>query len=317
MKISAVIPAYNSAPFIRAAISSIQAQTSAVDEIIVIDDGSTDHTEQVVASLSGNIIYHKQSNQGPSAARNTGIELATSDWIAFLDADDQWTPEKIAWQQQTLSKHPELHLVAGDMAEIDNDDKLLTESVLAKHRLLDTFQQLAGQPVPDALARLVKKNFIPTGTVLVKRETAIQAGLFNPAIRFGEDLELWAKIAANHPISCLPQILMLRRQHGNNATQASERMLIDLTKVMDSIRRYAQPQLTAQGIEPDHQVADAYWTLGYWYFNHDRRIDAAHAFTNSLKQQFKLNSLAFLLSCYLPTPLISAIRTIKQKFANS
>lgn len=317
MKISAVIPTYNSARFIRAAISSIQAQTSAIDEIIIIDDGSTDETEQVVASLSGNIIYHKQSNQGPSVARNTGIELATGDWIAFLDADDQWTPEKIAWQKQTLSQYPELHLIAGDMAEIDNDDKLLTESVLAKHQLLETFQTLAGQPVPKALARLVEKNFIPTGTVLVKRETVIQAGLFNPAIRFGEDLELWAKIAANHPISCLPQILMLRRQHGNNATQASKRMLIDLTKVMDSIRRYAQPQLLAQGIEPAHLVAQAYWTLGYWCLNNGERIDAAHAFTNSLKQQFKLNSLAFLLSCYLPNPLLSVLRAIKQKFAKS
>jgi glycosyltransferase involved in cell wall biosynthesis len=317
MKISAVIPAYNSAKFIRAAISSIQAQTSKVDEIIVVDDGSMDDTEQVVKDISHAIIYHKQVNQGPSAARNKGIELASGDWIAFLDADDQWTTDKIAKQIQTLQAHPELHLIAGDMTEIDNDDLPITKSVLAKHQMLASFQHLAGKPVPNALAALVKKNFIPTGTVLVKRQTLLEAGMFNTEIRYGEDLELWAKIATFHAVTCLPDILMLRRQHGNNATQASKRMLIDLTKVMGSIRSYAQPQLLAQSIEPAHLVAQAYWSLGYWCLNNGERIDATHAFTNSLKQQFKLNSLAFLLSCYLPKPLISALRTIKQKFAKS
>lgn len=86
MKISAVIPAYNSAKFIKAAIASIEAQTEPVAEIIIVDDGSTDATEAVVHSLPGNIVYYKQANQGPSAARNKGMELATGDWIAF------WTP---------------------------------------------------------------------------------------------------------------------------------------------------------------------------------------------------------------------------------
>lgn len=317
MKISAVIPAYNSAKFIRAAINSIQAQTSKVDEIIVVDDGSTDNTEQIVKEFSNAIIYHKQVNQGPSAARNKGIELASGDWIAFLDADDQWTVDKTTKQIQALQSNPELHLLAGDMTEIDNDDQLLTQSVLAKHQMLKDFQHLAGKPVPNALAALMKKNFIPTGTVLVRRQTLLEAGMFNTEIRYGEDLELWAKIATFHAVTCLPDILMLRRQHGNNATQASKRMLIDLTKVTGLIRSYAQPQLLAQGIEPDHLVAQAYWTLGYWCLNNGERIDAAHAFTNSLKQQFKLNSLAFLLSCYLPNPLLSVLRTIKQKFAKS
>ncbi|CAD6878792.1 Glycosyl transferase [Methylomonas albis] len=315
MKISAVIPAYNSAKFIRAAISSIQAQTSKVDEIIVVDDGSMDDTEQIVKDISHAIIYHKQLNQGPSAARNKGIELASGDWIAFLDADDQWTPDKIAKQIQTLQAHPELHLIAGDMTEIDNDDLLITNSVLAKHQMLASFQHLAGKPVPNALAALVMKNFIPTGTVLVKRHTLIETGMFNAEIRFGEDLELWAKIAACHPITCLPDILMLRRQHGNNATQASEAMLINLTKVMDSICDFAAPQLINQGVSPDNLVAEAQWTLGYWYFNGGDNAKARQAFSKSLSQKFKLGTLLYFISSSLPAPLIDTLRVIKQKFA--
>ena len=317
MKISAIIPAYNSAKFIRAAISSILAQTHQIDEIIVVDDGSTDDTEQVVKDISNAIIYHKQANQGPSAARNKGIELASGDWIAFLDADDQWATKKIAKQLETLQTYPETHLVAGDMTEIDNDDQVITQSVLAKHKMLESFQHLAGKPLPNALAALVKKNFIPTGTVLVKRQTLFEAGMFNAEIRFGEDLELWAKIASFHPISCLPDILMLRRQHGNNATQANERMLIDLTKVMESIRRFASPQLSAQGVCPDNLVAETYWTLGYWYFTSGNNTRAKQAFSKSLSHNMKVGTLLYLVSCNLPTPLIQALRFTKQKYAKS
>jgi glycosyltransferase involved in cell wall biosynthesis len=317
MKISAVIPAYNSAKFIRAAINSIQAQSHAVDEIIVVDDGSTDNTEQVVTDIATTVIYHKQANQGPSAARNKGIALAHGDWIAFLDADDQWTVDKINKQLDTLRAYPELHLIAGDMAEIDNNDQLITESVLAKHQLLENFRQLAGKPVPNALAALMRKNFIPTGTVLVKRQTVVDAGLFNPDIRFGEDLELWAKIATHHPITCLPDILMLRRQHGNNATQASEGMLIDLTKVTDSIRNYAWTQLVQQGVCPNGMVADAQWTLGYWYFARGNNAKAKQAFLDSVKQKFRVRALLYLIYSGLPSSLVGTLRGIKQKFAKS
>ncbi|WP_020482264.1 glycosyltransferase family 2 protein [Methylomonas sp. MK1] len=317
MKISAVIPAYNSAKFIRAAINSIQAQTSKVEEIIVVDDGSTDNTEQVVEEFANAVICHKQVNQGPSAARNKGIELANGDWIAFLDADDQWTVDKTTKQIQALQRNPELHLIAGDMTEIDNDDQLLTQSVLAKHQMLENFQHLAGKPVPNALAALMKKNFIPTGTVLVKRQTLLEAGMFNTEIRYGEDLELWAKIATFHPVTCLPDILMLRRQHGDNATQASERMLVDLTKVTESIRNFASPQLIAQGVSPNSLVAEAQWTLGYWYFSGGNNAKAREAFKRGLSQNLTLNNLLYLIFSILPASLINALRVTKQKFAKS
>jgi len=210
MKISVVIPAYNSAAFIADAVRSILNQSQPVDEIVIVDDGSTDDTQTVVESLLGPIVYIKQPNQGPSTAGNTGIDAAKNDWIAFLDADDQWTPQKIERQLNVLQNYPELVLVAGDMAEIDNSNRIITESVLNKHNLLSKFQALENRPIPNALAELVTKNFIPTGTALVKKSVLIEAGCFNPNIRFGEDLECWAKIAAKHPIACMSEILMLR-----------------------------------------------------------------------------------------------------------
>ncbi|MBV1922382.1 MAG: glycosyltransferase family 2 protein, partial [Pseudomonadales bacterium] len=193
MKISAIVPTYNNANFIEDAINSILVQSHSVDEIIIVDDGSTDNTAAVIDAITKKtthkIIYIQQDNQGPSSARNRGIEAASGDWLAFLDADDLWTPEKITLQLEALEREPQLKLIAADMSEIDRLGKLIVESVLAKHQLLKKFQTLAGKPVPMALNALLKKNFIPTGTVLANRAIVIAAGGFNTHIRFGEDLE--------------------------------------------------------------------------------------------------------------------------------
>ena len=316
MKISAVIPAYNSTGFIADAINSILKQTHPVDEIIVIDDGSSDNTEQVVCNLPGNIRYQKQSNQGPSAARNLGIKAAQGDWIAFLDADDQWTPDKIEQQLITLRRYPELHLIAGDMEEIDNQNNCLTPSVLAKHHLLQGFQALDGQPVPNALASLLSKNFIPTGTVLVRRDTLLEVGLFNQSIRFGEDLELWAKIAALYPITCLPVVLMLRRQHGNNATQMTGLLLQDLVKVMKSLRNSNATQLKTQNLDPDRLVAGSLADLGYWYFSQSEYDKARAAFLDSLREAINQRAAIYFLSACLPQNLITGIKSIKQAISH-
>ncbi len=317
MKISAVIPAYNSAAFIAEAISSILKQNFPVYEIIVVDDGSSDDTSAVVQSMSGNIHYYKQENRGPAAARNQGIKMASGNWIAFLDADDQWTPGKIKKQLATLARYPELHLIAGDMAEIDQDNVLVTPSVLAKHQLLTSYLQDQGRPITNALGKLVHKNFIPTGTVLVRRDTLLAVGMFNEAIHYGEDLELWAKIAAYYPISCLPEILMLRRLHGHNATQASAMMLTDRVKVMLSLRKVIYLPLQQQGIKPDQLVADAYTAVAYWYFNLKDYQKARRACLASLRVALTSRALVYGLAACLPISCVMVVKRVKSAVLGS
>jgi len=316
MKISAIIPTYNNAEYIEEAINSILAQSHPVDEIIVIDDGSSDNTETLTRALkqkTDKLSYTKQGNQGPSAARNHGIELANGDWVAFLDADDRWPKDKIALQIAALQREPSLQLIAGDMAETDQRGNVQVESVLAKHQLLELFQRLAGRPLHNALTALVNKNFIPTGTVLVKRTVLNQAGGFNPDIRFGEDLELWAKIACHHPITCLPERLMYRRQHGANATQNTGPMLEDLVKVMGSISHYGAEQLKQQGTKPSSLVASALTALGYWHFSQSNYRQARKVFASSLKEQISKRALLYAAVCLLPNTIIKRLKALKQK----
>jgi len=202
-------------------------------------------------------------------------------------------------------------LIAGDMAEIDKDGRIITESVLNKHHLLNKFQALQNRNIPNALAELVTKNFIPTGTVLVNKSALIEAGLFNQTIRFGEDLECWAKIAAKHPIACLPEILMLRRQHGNNATQLTAPLLADLVKVMQSIKDYSAKELSAQHVDPNRLVAGAYADLGYWHFTEYELTKARRAFSASFKEKPNKRALLYWLACLMPEGIIKFLRRIK------
>lgn len=303
--ISAVIPAYNSAGFIAEAIASIRAQTVPVSEILVVDDGSRDDTAERVRALGEDIHLIEQPNQGPSAARNRGIEAASGDWIAFLDADDQWLPDRLQRQLAVLAKYPEVGLVAGDMREIDSHDGVTCESVLARHGLREAFD---GRPVPRAAARLLEKNFIPTGTVLVRRDILQTLGGFPVDIRYGEDLQLWARIALRHPIVMLPEVLMLRRQHGANATRDEAPMLRDLVRVLQSLRDLDRSALKEQGIDIDADIARAWWVLGYHRLNHDDRDEARRAFAAGFRARPSPRTAAFWLLAALPRPLAEGLR---------
>ncbi len=309
--ISTVIPAYNAAAFIAGAVESVRAQTVPVGEIIVVDDGSTDDTPRAVALLGADIRYLRAPNGGPAQARNRGVEMARGDWIAFLDADDRWTAEKTAEQLAALERHPDLVLVASDMAETDAEGRITTPSMLARHGLDARFRALNGARVPHAASALLRKNFIPTGTVLARREALIAAGLFDPALRFGEDLDLWARVAARGAIACLPTVHMLRRRHGANATSRTEPMLRDLVTVMRRARERIGDTLRAEDTDPDALVASAHDDLGYWLFTQRRYAEARHEFESSLAIQSGPRARRYARLCRWPAWLLNGLRSVK------
>jgi glycosyltransferase involved in cell wall biosynthesis len=311
MKISVVIPAYNSAAYLAEAIASVRAQTRAVDEIIVVDDGSADDTAAVAETLGVRLL--RQPNTGPSAARNLALREARGEWIAFLDADDQWTPDKLVRQCAALARAPALMLIASDMAEVDAQGLTVIASMQAQHGLRTRFERLAGLPIPHALRMLLEKNFIPTGTVLVRRDALLAVGGFNTAIRYGEDLELWCRIAARHPIACLPEVHMLRRRHGANATDRTGAMLNDLISVMRALAADCPEMLCAEGLRPEALIAHALNDLGYWHFDHGRQRDARAAFRMSLAESPAARALFYYAASCLPRTAVTRLRQLKQR----
>lgn len=175
LKISAVIPAYNAALFLPRCLESVFAQTMRPAQVIVVDDGSTDNTAAVAKELGATVVTRR--NGGLSAARNTGIKSAANEWIALLDADDMWAPNKL--EHQAARIRPETVLVYTGI-RIFNDHGVLEE-----------------RPAIDAMAArkvLRYRNPITPSTVLLKREAALKVGGFREDIRACEDWDMWFRL---------------------------------------------------------------------------------------------------------------------------
>jgi glycosyltransferase involved in cell wall biosynthesis len=198
--IAAVIPAYNLGPYIGRAIESALRQTRALDEIVVVDDGSTDHTPQVLAAFGGRIRVIRQANAGASAARNAGILAATSDWIAFLDGDDEWLPEAIALLGGIVQRHPELVWATGNFFRCDCDAGHRQWEDITPPRMEAIRKHLGGGEVFDSYC--VAHNLFAAGctdTMILRRDAIIEAGMFLPGQKRINDMDLWFRIAYRHP----------------------------------------------------------------------------------------------------------------------
>lgn len=194
--ISVVIPAYNSAASIGRAIDSVLAQTLLADEILVVDDGSTDATAEIVRTYGHKVRLLVQPNAGAAAARNTGIAAAAGDWIAFLDADDEWLPQRLAVQTDILKRHPELVWVSGNYITCSCSEHRQSPYIVPQKALV---RLQDSRVLSDFCASYAEGLSGHTDTMLIRRDVLVEAGLFDPTLIKAEDIDLWWKIAHRHP----------------------------------------------------------------------------------------------------------------------
>lgn len=309
--VSVVIPSYNRARFLPAAIASIRAQTMRCQEIVVVDDGSTDDTPSALAALGEGIVHVRQTNQGPSAARNRGIREARGDLIAFLDTDDRWLPEKIEAQWNVLRGRPDIALVITDESMEDRAGHTTAASNFRLHGIDQTLQTDDDAVVKDAPRRLLTTNFVSTSTVLARRDVLINEGGFDTRLRYGEDFELWLRIAAKHPIACLKAVHAIRVTHGSNTTSTIEPMLQGYIETARTVRLWAGESMCDWGVEPSRYVANAIADLGYWYFSEGRNREARSEFLHSLRERVTRRALFYALASALPNSWIAQVREAK------
>lgn len=306
--VAVVIPAYNAARFIGRALSSARAQTYPLDEIVVVDDGSSDGTAQAATAEAEKLVLLTQANSGPSAARNLGVRHTRSKLIAFLDADDEWLPNAVETMVQTLVEQPRVALVTADKRAIDEHGRELHKSWQTARRIASRVAAWASQPVPNAVAELARQNFVNTSVVLLRRSAFCESGGFNADLRYGEDLELWARIASRHPIVCLPYVLGMYRLHSGATTRATEQLLRGLVRTSDVFAEWAAGVLAQQGGSARRLTAAARADLGYWLFCQGRHAEARHVLARSMIRRPSARALRYLvLSCF-PEALIRTLR---------
>ncbi len=215
MNISVIIPTYNRRYTLGRAIQSVLDQTFQPSEIIVVDDGSTDGTSEWIKANFPSLQLLQHSNKGVSTARNAGIKKASSDWIALLDSDDEWLPQKLEKQVEALNQNPELKFCHTEEIWIRNGVQV---NPMKKHRKY-------GGHIFEKCLDMCR---ISPSSVLFHKSLVEDAGVFDGELKVCEDYDLWLRITSQFPVLFLNEQLV--RKYGGHSDQ--------LSKVKDGIESH-------------------------------------------------------------------------------
>jgi glycosyltransferase involved in cell wall biosynthesis len=197
--ISCIVPVYNGEQYLAEALDSILAQTYRPLEIVVVDDGSTDGTATVVSSYGSQIQYVKQGNAGPATARNRGLNIARGDYVAFLDADDLWCPQKMERQMARFHDRPDLDICAGCVQNFWIPELKEEAERFGNHRI--------AKPIAGYV----------TGTLLGRKAVFDSVGHFNTDLKHGDAQEWFMRAAEQGAVmELLSDVLLYRRLHRSN-----------------------------------------------------------------------------------------------------
>ena len=214
MKISVIIPTYNYGRFVARAVASALAQTLPPHEVIVVDDGSTDETAEVVGRFGDRVRLIRQTNAGVAAARNHGVRLSSGDFVAFLDADDEWLPAKLERQAGRWAAEPELGLVHCGLQEVGPGGAKLRTCSEGAEGWVSEKMILFDRPVICG----------PGSTSLIPRAVFDQVGGYDERLPPTEDWDLSYRIACRYKVGFVPEVLVLCCIHGSNGHMNVDRM---------------------------------------------------------------------------------------------
>ncbi len=225
--VSAIIPVYNGERYLAEAIASVLAQTYRPIEIIIVDDGSVDGTANIAKSYK-KVRYIYQTNQGHGMAKNAGIAAARGEFLAFLDADDIWTPNKLRVQMDYLIDHPDVGYAVARMRVFLEPGTEWPLSLNKDHYSKD--------PV----------GFIP-GTLVARKTVFKQIGAFDTSYRHGNDSDWFFRAKdASIPMAILPQVLLHKRIHSSNLSHEIQTMTSEVLRVVRSSVARKRHQKPAQ-----------------------------------------------------------------------
>jgi glycosyltransferase involved in cell wall biosynthesis len=297
VRVSVIIPVYNGAATLAAAIESALAQDFAPGfEVIVVNDGSTDSTAAVIARYSDRLRVINCENVGASAARNSGVEAARGEYLAFLDADDLWTPDKLTATIGVLDRNPQTVLVYSDAIQVDEKGAEISPSFVSP--------ELARAPT---MADLLERwwPILPSAAVL-RRATFNQAGGFFAPLRSYEDPDLWLRARELGEFEYLPRPLVVYRM-----TPVVERLAkyepsyaLYVNRLRERYGTAARPLIRALG----HAHSTALGTRGLLAMRRGEMAEARRSFIRALRYEpTGLRNGLRLARTFLPRPIARAL----------
>jgi glycosyltransferase involved in cell wall biosynthesis len=268
VRVSVVIPSYNSGRFVTEAVDSVLAQRRSAAEILVVDDGSADDTRQRLAGYGGPVRYLYQQNQGVSAARNLGVRVASGELIAFLDADDVWHPGKLETQVAVLERRPDLALLGTETFAWP-----VGEMPVANEKA-----DRAVEMVP--WRRLAVKNYFTTSSIVVRRAVLERAGPFDSKLQGPEDYDLWLRVAELAQVANLRLPLTGYRAPAGSLSKQADSMSRGMGRILDKL----DERSAWHGDHLLRRKARAYcdYSCGFMFAEAGRRRTAAWRLVRSL-----------------------------------
>lgn len=274
---SVIIPAYNAAATLSRALDSVLAQTWLAHEIIVVDDGSTDATGEVVSGYTGSVHYVRQDNAGPSAARNRGVALASGEWVTFLDADDWYYPERLQQHAQMIAADPALDFLVGNYDYRDSTGALLHGSMSTSPFGRELLAQHGGdgQTVIEgaALGRFISAQFSDTRMLTLPRATFLELGGFPVELRICEDVVFLLRLCARSQragVSCAAGAVYLVHDDGlirSDRLRAQTETVRALLSKAGAMKAAPSPIRAAW----EQLVKNAYLNLSFYLAKHGQR----------------------------------------------
>jgi glycosyltransferase involved in cell wall biosynthesis len=229
MRVSVIIPTYNRAALVTEAVTSVLAQIYRDFELLVVDDGSTDATPAALAPFGSRVgVLRRKRRGGVSAARNLGAAAATGDWLAFLDSDDLWLPEKLAQQVDYLKSHP-------DVAICQTEESWVRKGVRvnAPH----TCRKAEG----DIFLPSLNRCLVSPSAVMLHRRLFEAMGGFDESLPAAEDYDLWLRITWRYPVGLVPAPLIIKR--GGHPDQLSRQWGLDRFRIRALMKLLQEPGL--------------------------------------------------------------------------
>jgi len=295
-KISVIVPTYNRADIISETIGSVLNQTYQNFEIIVVDDGSIDNTREIIVNINDpRIKYIYQENAGPSAARNNGIKNAQGEYVAFLDSDDIWLPEKLEKQVNIINDNPDIGMVSCWAEGVSHDLKQVLYRKASKINCQKDF--IRGMLFdPD-------NTINGTPTFVIKKEYFDKVGYFPENMKLLEDWDMWFRAALESEYCCINEVLAKFRTHSSLSTSININEAEDLYLTFLE-RAISNKKLSSELLRKKNSIySNAYYKMALWGLcRSDKDISASR---KCLIKSLKYNSKKLFNPIFMFT-LISA-----------
>lgn len=301
-RVSVVLAVYNAAWCIERALDSVFAQTRPVDEVVVCDDGSTDGTPDLVERRYGaRVTVMRFPHRNASATRADGLRMARGEWLAFLDADDYWEPDKIERQLAFLDRHPDVRWMTTDGCYVSE------EGVIRESWMADYFQPVR-EVTGDLFAALVVRCFPLMSSMLVERQAYDDVGGMDPTIVYSHDYDLWLRLGAKYPGAVMPERLVRYWWHPNQLSRKVEARYQDdlmlLERVMrGELRSDARAMALARRRAASHR-----FDLGLWALRAERFEEARAHLRGALDDGPPTRRVLAVLALLVPPALFPMLR---------